>query len=434
MTVSKLDAGSAVSPDESLIRFEKVPSYAEFQERCLLPNRPCIFPPGLIAHWPIVQTRAWALPPSQDNNYDDKVQKVNWEALKQAYPTHTSPVVITRTDPNGETQEERTEMTISAAIDLISDFKQNKFDGGVQSVYIKDWHLIKQISRESVEPYTVPDVFADDWMNNVSPGDAGKEVDDFRFVYAGTVNSRTLLHRDVYTSYSWSSNVVGSKRWYLFPPRSIPHLRRFPNVKTSELIPDIQTLLSTITPTSTHSAQQRKEYPHLHQAYTTVQIIDQTQGETIFIPSNWYHQVENLTETISINRNWCNSVNLPSLYQSIVDELQHVEESLCDVKEMLSSNDSSATGEGWKEEFFTLIQDVAVQDAGWAWAGFWDMVVYNLEHPATASESRPKDGWMRERLRPLVDDFAEREDARWLNQKILEIAKRCKILLEAMGD
>ncbi|SPO20933.1 uncharacterized protein UTRI_00410 [Ustilago trichophora] len=430
MTAFDLGMGSTVSPDESLIRFEDVPSYAEFQERCLLPNRPCIFPPGLIAHWPVVQNQAWALLPSSGQ----KEEIVNWAALKQAYPTHTSPVVITRTTPDGETQEERTEMTISAAIKLISDFKLNKLDDGrVKNVYIKDWHLIKQLSGQSVEPYTVPEVFADDWMNNVPSGEEGKEVDDFRFVYAGTTNSQTLLHRDVYTSYSWSSNVIGRKRWYLIPPRSIPHLRRFPNVSTSELIPDIQTLLSTIT-TRSHSAQERTEYPHLHQAYTTIQVIDQAQGETIFIPSNWYHQVENLTEAISINRNWCNSVNLPSLYQSIVDELQHVEENLCDVKEMLSSNSSSGTGEGWKEEFYRLVQDVAIQDAGWAWAGFWDMVVYNLKHPAKARESRPKDGWVRERLRPLVEDFAKREDARWLDQKILETAKRCKIILEATGD
>ena len=28
----------------------------------------------------------------------------------------------------------------------------------------------------------------------------------------------TPLHADVFRSYSWSSNVCGRKKWYLFPP------------------------------------------------------------------------------------------------------------------------------------------------------------------------------------------------------------------------
>ena len=31
----------------------------------------------------------------------------------------------------------------------------------------------------------------------------------------------------------------------------------------------------------------------------------QEAGETIFVPSGWYHQVTNLVDTVSINHNWC---------------------------------------------------------------------------------------------------------------------------------
>ncbi len=166
-----------------------------------------------------------------------------------------------------------------------------------------------------------------------------------------------------------------------------------------------------------------------------MQTITQAQGETIFIPSNWYHQVNNVTDCISINRNWCNSVNVPSLYQSIVEELEHVEESLCDVRDMLSDNHEGEE-DGWKREFYELVQDVAVKDAGWAWAGFWDMILHNLQHPATRERGdlRPGDGWVSKRLLPLVDDFVQRDDARWLDGGILNTAVRCKTLLEAMGE
>ena len=354
---------------------------------------------------------------------------MDWEALKREYGTQTSPVVLTRAR-GAALEDERTEMSIASAIELIQSLPGS--EDGLQSVYIKDWHMVKQLTEPQTEPYKVPAVFADDWMNNL-PHCA--EVDDFRFVYAGTAGTQTLLHRDVYTSYSWSTNVVGRKRWWLFPPHTIPALRRFPRVETSELVPDIATLLSLTTSPATSA---RKEYPELEHAWQSVQIIDQAAGETVFVPSNWHHQVLNLTDCVSINRNWCNAVNLPSLYGAIVAELAHVEESLCDVRDMLASAPPTAThgagNDAWKREFYALVQDVAVQDAGWAWAGFWNMVLRNLEHPATSEELRPPDEWVQQRLLPLVEDFETREDAEWLDPKIGQTAQRCKVLLQNMWD
>lgn len=61
--------------------------------------------------------------------------------------------------------------------------------------YIKDWHLFQQIQQargaDAELPYSVPDLFRDDWMNNVEAGQA-----DFRFLYAGRKGSGTGLHRD----------------------------------------------------------------------------------------------------------------------------------------------------------------------------------------------------------------------------------------------
>lgn len=423
--------------NEKLIRFDHVPSYKELFDQCLIPNRPCILPSALISHWNVVKSQSWRRAPSypSDSVQGDVGELVNWEALAQDYGSYVSPVVITRINAQGEVEENRTEMTVSSAIQLIQTHKVRKDRDGVQSIYIKDWHLIKQLrsTPNGIEPYSVPEIFADDWMNNLplppfsSEGEGEEEKDDFRFVYAGTSGSQTLLHQDVYTSYSWSTNVVGRKKWYLFPPQAIPFLRRFPKVSTSQLVSDIQTLHTLLK--DTH----RKEYPQLHQAQELLQEIVQEEGETIFIPSNWFHQVTNLTEAISINRNWCNSVNLPSLYQAITVELDHVEESLCDVKEILQQNPSGEGGEEWKREFYELVQDVAVKDAGWAWKGFWEMVLRNLQLPATGEELRPREDWVRERLMPLVDDFEKREDGVWLDRRIRETAERCKVLLQKMG-
>lgn len=399
-----------VLEDEVVIRFETTPCYREFFERCLVPNRPCILPRTLIRHWPVEQSRAWASP-------NDGC--VNWAALKLHYGSQTAPVVVTRTNATGDEEEDRQDMTISDAVDLILAHRIDPSD--IKAIYIKDWHMVKQLDSDGSgegDPYVVPDIFADDWMNNVGAG-----VDDFRFVYAGTAGSQTLLHRDVYTSYSWSTNVVGRKRWHLFPPRVVAHLRRFPAVDTSPMVPDIATLQNIIK-----AGIRGKEYGELHRAWEAAQVVDQAEGETIFVPSNWWHQVRNEGECISINRNWCNAVNVPSLYKSIQAELDHVEQSLCDVREMLSNNTSQ--GEEWKQDFYKLVQDVAVQDAGWAWHGFWKMVLRNLQTPPADSQCRPDAEWVRARILPLAEQFQTRQDAHWLDGSILDTARQCQRLLE----
>lgn len=49
---------------------------------------------------------------------------------------------------------------------------------------------------------------------------------DYRFTYMGPTGTFTPLHRDVYGSYSWSSNIVGRKRWWLIPPHLTSRFRK----------------------------------------------------------------------------------------------------------------------------------------------------------------------------------------------------------------
>lgn len=107
----------------------------------------------------------------------------------------------------------------------------------------------------------------------------------YGFVWLEHFNSffRTPLHADVFTSFSWSVNLCGRKRWVLFPPGEEICFTD----KLGNLVYDIE------SPVLQDSNQFENYYHHKN----TFEII-QNSGEAVFIPSGWHHQVWNL---VSVN-------------------------------------------------------------------------------------------------------------------------------------
>ena len=154
--------------------------------------------------------------------------------------------------------------------------------------YCRDWH----IDRVFRELYSVPQVFRDDWLNWYWHVVCPQAEDDYSFCYVGSMNSKTARHHDVVLSYSWSVSLCGVKRWSLWRP----------------------------------GTERDNE---------AIQLIQQP-GDAIFVPSGWYHEVENVVDeekgfTVSLNRNWFNGFNLFNVWtfilkehQKVCDELRHL--------------------------------------------------------------------------------------------------------------
>ncbi|KAI8998618.1 Clavaminate synthase-like protein [Trametes punicea] len=329
-------------------RLDFPPSYSDFLQGYLLPNKPVVIGPSLIASWPAV--KIWS---REDGS-------INWAFLKSEYGgLH---VTVADCSTRDFSDQRREQMLFRNVVALWE-------EGRGQSLYVKDWHLARTVATTSPTTstceifYKTPEIFRDDWMNAYY---SAYTQDDFRFVYVGAAGTFTPLHRDVYTSYSWSTNVCGRKRWWLFPPEQTPLLFRKGGEEHMETVYDVRHVDPEL-------------YPHF--AHTQPVIIEQEARVTIFVPSGWYHQVENLTDCISINHNWCNSVNLPSLYDSICAKVLEVERSLEDVRELLSQGSASAHASdtnGWEREWVAIVQDVVEKDAGWNWLTFWRMVRHAL--------------------------------------------------------
>ena len=110
---------------------------------------------------------------------------------------------------------------------------------------------------------------------------------DHRFVYLGPAGTRTYLHADVLFSHSWSVNLAGRKKWTLVPDGQ-RHLVSTPSTKP--LVKSLSELDAT-------------------EGLTPIELIQQP-GELLFVPSGWYHEVENLDDALSVNHNWLNAYNV----------------------------------------------------------------------------------------------------------------------------
>ncbi|CAH8447779.1 unnamed protein product [Schistosoma rodhaini] len=203
------------------------------------------------------------------------------------------------------------EVTVEEFISYWNNKAQGKDD---RILYLKDWHYFKKSSENSW--FTLPEYFSSDWLNEFWSL-RNDLSDDFKFLYVGSHGTWTPFHADVYRSFSWSANILGHKRWWIFPPGEERKLL-LPN---GQIPFDIRSVI-----------KDRKDVKYY--------VIDQYSGQAVFVPSGWYHQVVNMTDCISINHNWFNATNVSHVWDHLQDQLKAVEASTKDVSSI----------PGWHEE------------------------------------------------------------------------------------
>lgn len=73
-------------------------------------------------------------------------------------------------------------------------------------------------------------------------------------------------------------------------------------------------------------------YPEQYENIKYFEII-QEQGDGIFVPSGWHHQVSNEIDTISINHNFVNASNIEIVWRSLQRNLNSVEHEIEDFRD-----------------------------------------------------------------------------------------------------
>ncbi|KAK4690040.1 hypothetical protein P7C73_g43, partial [Tremellales sp. Uapishka_1] len=374
----------------SIAKYDSI-TYSDFLTKHLQPNLPLLLSSTETSTWP---SRSFSL------------------ASLRKYGAHVVPVANTLKRQYSEF--ERDERPLSEVLDL-----WEKHDPRGDGLYVKDWHLMDEIERDGGwvgGVYSPPECFrgmsnmerrismalmsaqTDDWLNPPfleTPSKRAAHSPDFRFTYLGPRDTFTPLHRDVYSSYSWSANVVGRKKWWIFPPDRLDNVKR-----DGEFVFDVR--------------EMQDEGGGI--------VVIQEEGEVIFIPSGWYHQVLNLDFCISINHNFFSSPALPRVFESLREAQKRVEESIYDVKEMIIERLGSAGP--WEKEWVAEVQALLEMDAGWGWRGFWECVLHNMKTPPARKDLSPpvkmRDGFVREIISAYKEtrEWHVLEDVRTLVEEV----------------
>ncbi|KAK0091736.1 hypothetical protein PV326_002771 [Microctonus aethiopoides] len=262
-------------------------TYDLFFTQYLLPNRPCVFQSGITDKWPCAQK--WRI-----NNAP------NFKQLKKLYGDCQVPVANCKVKYYNA--QLKNTMSIEKFMDYWQEYKNKNYPGDMPVLYLKDWHCLRDNPNTLI--YQVPKFFASDWLNEYYLAHSDLS-DDYMFVYMGPKGSWTPLHVDVFKSYSWSANIVGKKRWLLFPPGEENNLYD----AYGHLPYDIN-----------FSEDNNSVFDHCKNSLEIIQ----GPGEIVFVPSGWHHQVWNLEDTISINHNWINGCNILDIWKELKKALSAV--------------------------------------------------------------------------------------------------------------
>jgi len=160
-------------------------------------------------------------------------------------------------------------------------FRYMRIQRDTRPYYLASWNFSKDCP-DLLTDFTVPPYFADDWFLDL-PEDRRPRL---TWLFIGPARSGSWLHLDVGHTSAWNVQVVGRKRWRLFPPEQSPLLY---NGQVDAFNPDYE------------------RFPLSAQAEPLECVLGP--GEIIFTPSLWYHQTLAIEDGIAVTANYVDHTN-----------------------------------------------------------------------------------------------------------------------------
>lgn len=146
----------------------------------------------------------------------------------------------------------------------------------------------------------------------------------YRWFLIGPKRSGSKIHKDPYGTSAWNTLVKGRKLWIMFPPNTSEDIvEGISTSNGSEENSKSENCASSIN----ESCEQVEALDYFVDILPRIQQIMeddskiyvgfQQEGDTVFIPSGWWHAVLNLTDTVAITQNYCSFSNFENVFNEI---------------------------------------------------------------------------------------------------------------------
>ncbi|CAH9085706.1 unnamed protein product [Cuscuta epithymum] len=195
-----------------------------------------------------------------------------------------------------------------------------------------------EVAPGLLKDYSVPHLFYEDFFDVLDRG----ERPPFRWLIIGPERSGASWHVDPALTSAWNTLLCGRKRWALYPPGRVP----------SGVTVHVNEEDGDVNIDGPSSLQWWLDYyPLLADEDKPIECT-QLPGETIFVPSGWWHCVLNLETTIAVTQNFVNSKNFEFVCLDMAPGYKHKgvcragllaldDSSFEDVKKNISSPENS---------------------------------------------------------------------------------------------
>ncbi|ELR19391.1 Fbox domain containing protein [Acanthamoeba castellanii str. Neff] len=250
----------------------------EFIEEYVKPNKPVILT-DVVTQWPAWKEKSWTR-----------------EALIKRFPD--TPFRVDQTDDAGQ----KLNMTLSDYFQYCSQTQDE------DPIYVF-CPLYGDRAPKLLEDYEVPPYFPEDFFSLM-----GSERPFYRWVVIGGPRSGSPFHLDPFKTSAWNALLVGRKRWVIYPPNQVP---------PSGVDVDEDEDTGEIDYTGEDPIVWFLEhYPLIKNRDVSQHPIEciLEEGEIIYVPTNWWHMVFNLTETVAVTQNFCDSHNFEDVYKDLAKD------------------------------------------------------------------------------------------------------------------